>query len=358
MKNVIQIITLLILAGSIISISAGEIVSIGPVTLPSGGTGTADITLDSAPQGLSGYRMTITSDNQAVVTISGVTYPSWAALSETVPGDGGSYAVSAIDLNSGVEPGATSVSLATLNLKAGGAGTAQITMTGLEIDDDSGNAVQAESKPGSVTISGGSSATTPTATPTPIPTLTTNPTSVPTNIPTSVPTTAPTSTPQENKVNLASGWNLINIPMQLSEGSNTAVIFKDIQSDGHSILTFDGTRGWITIGKDDLLTPMTGYWIYTTSPISIPLSISSNPVSPKTLGAGWNLAGISGTSLKSADSALSGLSSWTYVIPFDSNAQQYQDAIINGNINALTTLEPYKAFWIYLNSSGTLTPGL
>ena len=143
--------------------------------------------------------------------------------------------------------------------------------------------------------------------------------------------------------------------MQASPGFETAEVFKNVQSAGHSILTYDGAQGWITVEKDDIFQPMTGYWIYTTSPVSIPLTIRGTPTGTKSLATGWNLAGITGTSPKSAGSALSGLSSWTYVVTYDSTVQQYRDAAIKGSTDAQTLLTPGEGFWIYLDSPGTLS---
>lgn len=312
------------LTGVVISGVQGATVSAGSTTLSPGNAGTVHIMLDSASTGISGYQMTLQSDNAAVVSVTGVTFPSWAALSEAVPGDGGSYALRAIDLNSGVEAGATEVTLATLAVQATGSGTAQITIQNLQIDDDAGNPLQAEAKSGTVTVSGGA--------------------------PPAEPST------QEIRVNLQTGWNLFNIPMQPAAGFEYADIFKNVQSAGHSILTYDGSAGWITIGKGDRLTPMTGYWIYTTSPVSIPLTVQGTPTVPKTLNTGWNLAGISGTTTQSAETALSGLASWSYVVSYDSARQQYRDAGIKGGQSQIT-LSPGEGFWIHLDAPGTLSPG-
>jgi len=154
-------IILIIMIGFVISGVEGATVSIQPATLSPGNTGTIDILLDSASTGISGYQMTVQSDNAAVAVVTGATFPSWAALSEAVPGDGGSYALRAIDLNSGVEAGATQVTLATLSVQAAGSGTAQITIQNLQIDDDAGNPLQAEAKSGTVTVSGGAPPTEP-----------------------------------------------------------------------------------------------------------------------------------------------------------------------------------------------------
>lgn len=88
-------IILILLTGIIITGAQAVTVSVQPVTLSSGESGTADIILDSAPTGLSGYQMTVLSENGAVGVVTGATFPSWAALSEAVSAEGGSYAIRA-----------------------------------------------------------------------------------------------------------------------------------------------------------------------------------------------------------------------------------------------------------------------
>ncbi|MDD3574281.1 hypothetical protein [Methanospirillum sp.] len=315
---------LILLTGFIITGVQGETISVQPITLSPGESGTVNIILDSAPSGLSGYQMTVQSDNTAIGTVTEATFPSWAALSEAVSGDGGSYALRAIDLNSEIEAGAKQVTFATLSIQASGSGTAQITIKNLQIDDDAGNSVQAEIKPGLLTVQG------------------------------STPPDEPST--EEYSVSLQTGWNLINIPMQPADGFEHADVFKNIQSAGHSMLIYDSSAGWITIGKNDQLSPMTGYWLYTTNPVTIPLKVRGLPIDAKALNAGWNLAGISGKSAKSAETALSGLSSWSYVVTYDSSSQQYRDAGVNGGDNQ-AMLTPGEGFWVYLNAPETLTPG-
>lgn len=319
---------LLILSAILISGVSGAVASTAPVTLSAGSAGITDLTLDTAPSGISGYQVTVSSDNPAVVKITGATFPAWAALSEAVPADGGAYALRAIDLNSGVEAGASGITLATLSLQATGAGNAKVTIQGLQVDDDAGNALQAEGQGGSITVTGGAG-------------------------PAPAPTTEPVT--QDMPVALKAGWNLINIPMQPSSGFETAGVFKSVQSAGHSILTYDGSSGWVTIGKNDLLRPMTGYWIYSTTSVSIPLTASGIPTESKALTTGWNLAGVSGTTAQTAELALSGLSSWTYVVTYDNSSQQYRDAGVKG-AQAQTMLAPGEGFWIYVNSPESLSP--
>lgn len=324
MKSKLYLITLLVLSGLVCMTASAETISISPVTLAPGAEGTCQLILESAPLGLSGYQLVISTDNPGIATITGVSFPEWASLSEAEPKDGG-YAVRAIDLNSKVEAGATQIQLATMTIKALTAGTAQVQVSKVQMDDDSGNQITAQITPGIITVSGGES-------------------------PTSVPTQAPSSV----EFSLVPGWNLINIPMQPAAGSETAIVFKDVPSAGHSILTYDPAGGWITLGKDDLLVPMTGYWIYTTNPMKITQQVSGAPATPKRLAAGWNLAGIPGTLSQPAESALSGLSSWSYVVVYDSAMQQYREATIKGSGSSGAILTPTEGFWIYLDAEGQL----
>ena len=440
MKLNLIIIWILIISGFFVSGVSAAVLSVSPVTIQPGGTGSVILSLDSVPAGLSGYQVKVSSDNQAVVNITGVSFPDWASLSEATPGDGGLYNLKGIDLNSKVESGATNVTLAIITFSATGTGKAQIIIKDPQIDDDSGNAIQSELNPGQIEVQGASGPTvqptqapptqsptvqptqapptqsptvqptqapptqsptvqptqvpptqSPTVQPTQVPPTqlpngqptqappTQSPTVQPTQVPpTQSPTVQPTQVPPtqlpngqptqapptqipgpvtgEIHISLKPGWNLINIPMQPNQGSNTAGIFKNVQNAGHSVLTYDGIMGWISLGNNDIINPMTGYWIYSTQPQTIPMQVSGNPVSARSVVIGWNLAGISGRDPKPAETALQTLSGWTQLIGFDSVNQQYKEAIIRGSPNAQTPLSPDEGFWIFLNSPGQLLP--
>jgi hypothetical protein len=144
--------------------------------------------------------------------------------------------------------------------------------------------------------------------------------------------------------------------MQPADGFDRADVFKNIQSAGHSMLTYESKAGWITLGKDNRLKPMTGYWLYSTGPVTISLKVSGPPEEAKPLDTGWNLAGISGKTAKPAETALSGLSSWSYVVSYDPARQQYRDAGVKGG-GSETLLMPGEGFWVYLNAPENLNPG-
>lgn len=313
---------LILLCIIICSGASAATISVAPSTLTTGGTGTALISLDSADQGLSGYIFSVYPEDPRVATISGASFPSWATLSDVTPGSGAAYTIRALDLNEGVGPGARNVALATLNLNGVAAGSTKIQLEIKQIDDDSGNAISAQISPGSVTVGGGGG-------------------------------------DQTFDLTLVPGWNFVSIPMTLKSGANTAEVFKDIPSAGHSVFSYDAQAGWKTIGRTEVLTGMNAYWIYTSQQKTITLQVQGRPTTPKSMSTGWSIFGIPGTTSVSAAQALASVSGWTYVIGFDASLQQYKQPIIKGGSGQnsdQTLLIPGSGYWIYLSSPGQLTP--
>ncbi len=287
-----------------------------------GMTGSVDLTLDVADQGLSGYILSVYPEDPAIVTISGASFPPWASLSDATPGSGSEMTIRALDLNESVNPGAQNVVLATLNLNGVASGSTRIMVKITQIDDDQGSSITPQITPGSITVAGG-------------------------------------GTGEQIDIALVPGWNFISIPMVLASGSDTAEVFKDIPSGGHSVFTYDPTAGWKTIGRTELLSAMNAYWIYSEQALTIPLKATGRPTSPKSLSTGWSIMGIPGTVQVPASQALSSIAEWTYVIGFDSGLQQYNQPIIKGGTgpNSDTTpLVPGSGYWIYLPAPGQLTP--
>ncbi|MDD1727956.1 MAG: hypothetical protein LUQ50_02665, partial [Methanospirillum sp.] len=287
-----------------------------------GMSGSALISLDTADQGLSGYIFSIFPENPQVAKITGVAFPEWASLSEATPGDGAAYTIRALDLNDAIGYHAQSVPLATLNLQGITSGSTRIMIEVRQLDDDNGKSVDAQLTPGQVTVVNGGG-------------------------------------DQDINLQLVRGWNFVSIPMTLLSGSNTAEIFKDVPSGGHSIFSYDPVKGWSIVGRTEPLTPMNAYWIYTEQALSIPLKIQGPAVSPKSLSSGWNIIGISGRTPVPAADALRSLSDWTYVIGFDAAGQQYQQPIIRGGSGQhsdQTPLVPGAGYWIHLSVPGQLNP--
>ncbi|MCW7078754.1 MAG: hypothetical protein OCU22_06485 [Canidatus Methanoxibalbensis ujae] len=115
-------------------------------------TKTVNITLDKAPNGLSGYNITISLSNPSVAEIVSVSFPSWATLhiNSTLPAD--SVWIKAADLNNQITSGATNINLATITLRGDNRGTADILITVTKMDDDRGNPIEPSTIPGHLEV--------------------------------------------------------------------------------------------------------------------------------------------------------------------------------------------------------------
>ena len=102
---------------------------------------TTNITLDDAPNGLSGYNITISLSNSSVANITSINFPSWATLHSNSTLPSSSVWIKAVDLNKQVEPGDTNVILATISLKSKNIGNSFINISATKIDDDEGYSI-------------------------------------------------------------------------------------------------------------------------------------------------------------------------------------------------------------------------
>lgn len=115
-------------------------------------TKTIDIVADSLPLGFSGYALNVSLDNTSVGEILGVNYPSWAILNSTTALPGDSVTISVVDLDKQVQNGTTNVTLATLTIRGEVAGTCNILLANVHIDDDNGSSVQTTLTNGSFSV--------------------------------------------------------------------------------------------------------------------------------------------------------------------------------------------------------------
>jgi PKD repeat protein len=156
---------------------------------------------------------------------------------------------------------------------------------------------------------------------------------------------------------LSPGWNLISVPLPLSAGNDTAMIFRNIDSAGHSLFRYDTSAGgWTVLTPDAYITPFAAFWIFSGRNDTIPLSFAaSSTPAPRKIPLGWSTIGIYGTESRIASSALESMKDqWVYCFGFDARLQQYQKAIIKGQ-NDQTPLVPYAGYWIYMSDPGTLS---
>lgn len=120
-----------------------------------GGTANVTIVLDSAPNGLSGYRLTVAVADPAVAEITAVAYPDWAGLKTDPSLPASRIDLSAVDLSQQVPVGAGAVTLATLTVRAKAVGSTAITLTPdpvLGVQDRAGALYTIAAAPGSLTV--------------------------------------------------------------------------------------------------------------------------------------------------------------------------------------------------------------
>ncbi|MCL2460143.1 MAG: PEGA domain-containing protein [Euryarchaeota archaeon] len=169
----------------------GAVITIDGTAL-AGNSEKISVSLDEAQAGLAGYKIQVTFSNPTV-EITKVEFPSWAVLKSDDPKPPTtSVVLTAVDLQSEIQPGTRDVDLFTVEIQSDGSGH-QMQLDVKELTDHSGNPIPTAVEGGSGSHVSKPPTTQPTAVPTTQPT--TQPTAVPTTQPTSEPTTQPTAEP-------------------------------------------------------------------------------------------------------------------------------------------------------------------
>ncbi|QYZ78122.1 DUF3821 domain-containing protein [Methanofollis formosanus] len=108
----------------------------GNSTVAVGGTETLSVVLDRAPQGLSGFEITVDLTETGAAEIVKVDLPAWAGLAKTgdLPAD--TLTIRAADLNDMVTPGACEVTLCTLSVRGDAAGSTGIAISPRTVESD------------------------------------------------------------------------------------------------------------------------------------------------------------------------------------------------------------------------------
>lgn len=133
--------------------AGSELISIGSITVNQGIEDRVAITLDSAPNGLSGYDITVSLRNGEVGDIIDIEFPEWAKLSDkSIRGD--SARLKVVDLENRIKPGAANVLLAVIIIGNTRPGESLIELTVNRMDDDYGNPIVPTIKPGKITVIG------------------------------------------------------------------------------------------------------------------------------------------------------------------------------------------------------------
>ncbi|MFA4876311.1 MAG: PKD domain-containing protein [Methanoregula sp.] len=134
-------------ASGTMSIGSGEIGQPGESIL-------LNLTLNSAPQGLSGYNLNVNVANPSVARISSVSFPAWASdlhANSTLPASQ-NVLISASDVNHLVESGATQVTLASILVTGLSAGESDLTISTDNLNDDAGLGITPDLVPGHIIV--------------------------------------------------------------------------------------------------------------------------------------------------------------------------------------------------------------
>lgn len=154
--------------------------------------------------------------------------------------------------------------------------------------------------------------------------------------------------------NLHAGWNMISVPLTLSDNSITAFFPANVITlvtdmwyyNSGTWMYFSGTRGYSP--KYAHLTsvqPGCGYWVKVSSAVSFTISGQQASSGVPSVGSGWTMIGVNGLSSLNAISAYSlNKNLWYY-----DNGQWYYYSGTRGfssKYPQLQTLEPGKGYWV------------
>jgi hypothetical protein len=127
-------------------------------TVETDGTARVHVVLTAAPDGLSGYSLELSLGNPDVAHVEGAGYPeSFGLTTEAEVGaDGRTVTLEAADLEGNVEPGASNVTLARVEIASEAAGETAVAVDDVRLDDDSGDPLDPTVRSGTVAVTDGS----------------------------------------------------------------------------------------------------------------------------------------------------------------------------------------------------------
>ena len=144
-------------AGVTTAQTAQPTVSVSSATTTVDDTATVDVVLTEAPDGLSGYYLDLTVDNPEAAAVTSASYPDEFGLTTdpTIDADGQTVTLEAADMEGSISPGATDVTLATVEVASQAAGEVELTVEPQQFDTDDGGRIRPETQSGVLTIDGG-----------------------------------------------------------------------------------------------------------------------------------------------------------------------------------------------------------
>ncbi|MDQ2072067.1 cell surface protein [Haloarcula sp. NS06] len=161
----LALVALILLAGTVPALAAGQstpAINIETSSVAAGETMAVPVILTSAPDGLAGYQLELVVDDPAVARFENASYPDRLGLTTdpVISSDGGTVTLEAADLDGQIEPGASDVTLATVQLAGVDGGETEVTVASSQVDADGGGVVEPATESTAVAVS--ASATTET----------------------------------------------------------------------------------------------------------------------------------------------------------------------------------------------------
>mgnify|MGYP000324326988 CR=1 FL=1 len=143
-------------AGTVTAQSEQPTVAVTDGSTAADGTTTVGVVLTSAPDGLSGYYLDITVENPDVARIDAAGYPDRFGLTSEpeIGSDGTTATLEAADMEDAIEPGATDVTLATVQVAGTAPGEVELGIEPRQFDADDGSAFSPRTEAGTVTVTG------------------------------------------------------------------------------------------------------------------------------------------------------------------------------------------------------------
>lgn len=176
-------------------------------------------------------------------------------------------------------------------------------------------------------------------------------------------TLSPKNASSSDFIPLQVGWNHVSVPRRLANGSDTATIFSGVNSSGHSVLMFQNDiLGYIPLKAIDPITPLQGYWLYSTEVTTVPIEYDELVTgSGRNVTVGWSSVGGWSDDDVSANETFTSLQDgWSYAVGYNAALQQYEDSIVRngtGNQSDTRPIHPYQGYWLYCSQNGTYQSG-
>jgi hypothetical protein len=132
-------------------------VRVDDVAVATGDTAVVAVVLTAAPDGLAGYYLRVAVADADVARVAGASYPDAFGLTTDpeVGADGRTVALEAADLDGAIEPGATDVTLATVELAGRAPGEVRVAVDPVQFDADGGESFDPVARPGTVAVTDG-----------------------------------------------------------------------------------------------------------------------------------------------------------------------------------------------------------